>query len=923
MVFDVDCAKARQRPPPHAPGLGAAIVRRLRILVSNGPAARVPGSCHGKGPAHRHPMNPSFARSLRPWAAVLLLTGVATSQIRIDTYPTRHLPALAPESLWPLESNDFCAVDVDGDGDLDLVVAENTGAPRLFRNRGDGAFQAGELLPVAHGRTSLVAAGDIDGDGDLDLFFCGGGTAYGSDRPCILLQNDGSGTFVPYGSIPPTPRSPTRLDVCDLDGDGDLDFLMAGSPALYLRNEGAGVFLDQTASLPAVGTPCDLDGDGVLDMVTGNTVHRGTGGGAFTAATLPFPVAYVADLDTDGDVDLIANTSTLPVRLNDGTGLNFAAVGSLPTLSDEPLRSTRHAIDLDGDGSCELLSVDMHGRPVVLRHGGDFVFANVTSSWFEAQEPTGVDYAWAAASWFDVDGDGDLDCLTGVAEGRGASSTTVGIPPRLYLDAGVAPGPRFVEATRTPFPRLQFEAAPAAAGDVDGDGDTDLVFGGLWLQGTDGRYSRGPALPPAHGSSFFGKFGPGLLRDFDGDADLDLFLTDGPGRGLPGSNVLPRLCRNLGNGTFANVALPASVTTVGTACDAGDVDGDGDLDLVLGARSPDFDNTGVRVILLRNEGNLTFVDATAQMPRLLHQCGGIALRDLDGDGDLDLLAGTEKDYHSTPSAILLVNDGSGTFVDQTASRIPADPAAYGLAVADFDGDGDLDFAQQLPFVPDARIYTNAGDGTFAASLAPRGTHVVDWDGDGTLVDLWDNRGMQLSIGDVNVTWTTVFGFSATTPAVVLPFDHDGDGDLDLAVGGLPNFAGPLAAVEHQGVILNLHRDLRLASQPRLGQLLRVQLRAANGNAATGAWIGISAGRLPAGIAMPDLGRGLLVADPGQLVVLAYTVVPDADTVVEAVCPIPAVPAIVDVRFLTQALFVPFGHEADAHFSNVVDDRFLR
>ena len=125
------------------------------------------------------------------------------------------------------------------------------------------------------------------------------------------------------------------------------------------------------------------------------------------------------------------------------------------------------------------------------------------------------------------------------------------------------------------------------------------------------------------------------------------------------------------------------------------------------------------------------------------------------------------------------------------------------------------------------------------------------------------------------------------------------------------------------MILNLHRDLRLASQPRLGQPLRVQVRAANGNAATGAWIGISASRLPTGITVPELGRGLVHADPEQLVVLAYTVVPDADTVVEAACPVPAVPAIVDVRFLTQALFVPFGHEADAHFSNVVDDRFGR
>ncbi len=864
-------------------------------------------------------MKPSSVRFLLRLAIAPLLVAAMSAQIRVDPYATRHFPV----GLWPIESNDFAAGDVDADGDLDLVVAENRGAPLLFRNQGDGVFAPAVQLPVAHGRTSLVAMVDCDGDGDLDLFFCGGGTAYGSGQPCILLRNDGAGTFAPYGSMPATQPFASRLDTGDLDGDGDIDFLIGGSPPLYLRNDGGGVYSDQTAAIPGFGFLCDLDGDGVLDIVDGTNFHRGLGNGSFTSSTLPFGVSFAGDLDGDGDVDLIGYDGAQRTRRNDGSG-NFTAVGSVPLLTQQPWRTPLHAIDLDGDGYRELLSLDTHCRPVVLHHSGNFVFTDVTAAWIEPQIPTAIDYVWAAAAWFDVDGDGDIDCITGGAEGRGTSSTTVGIPPRLYLNAGTVPGPRFVEATKTPFPRLQHDGNPAAAGDVDGDGDADLVFGDVWLQGRDGRYTRGPALPPANGFSFFPINGPGLLRDFDGDGDLDLFLTDGPGRGLPAPGLVPRLCRNDGHGNFTGVALPASTFTVGTACAAGDVDGDGDIDIVLGGRSPDFSNTGARLMLLRNDGNMVFADAAPQMPTLLHQCGVLVLRDLDGDGDLDVLSGTEDGYHSTPSAVLFVNDGTGHFTDATGPRIPADPNAYGLAVADFDGDGDLDFAQQRPSFlgTAARIYINDGSGTFTAQLGPRGTHVVDWTGDDTLVDLWDNQGSTLTIGDQQIPWTAGFG-GTTGPITLLPFDHDGDGDLDLAVGGLPTFGGGQFSVFHQGLVVNLHRDLRLASQPRLGQPFRAQVRAVNGTAATAAWIGVSAALLPQRVPVPALGRGLLAIDPTQLLALDFALVPDADTAVEVVHPMPALPAILGLEVAAQALFVPLGHERDAQFSNVVVERIAR
>src|SRR5690606_15062607 len=154
----------------------------------------------------------------------------------------------------------------------------------------------------------------------------------------------------------------------------------------------------------------------------------------------------------------------------------------------------------------------------------------------------------------------------------------------------------------------------------------------------------------------------------------------------------PQLLANDGRGNFTPVdALPAFAINTGAVC-AADIDGDGDLDLFLGARSvPGHYPETPRSLLLRNDGG-RFVDITAGTPGLA--AAGLVksalFRDLNGDGHADLVVAAEwapvRSWH---------NDGTGRFVERT----DADGFTSGgrgwwnsLASADFNGDGRLDFA---------------------------------------------------------------------------------------------------------------------------------------------------------------------------------------------------------------------------------------
>jgi hypothetical protein len=642
----------------------------------------------------------TFSRScgksarLSSGAALLLCAGSAFAQLQFAELRKQHLPVDPNLS----RASDCEFVDVECDGDLDILFAGFA----LYLNDGQRVFTD---VTATHLPTNQLAQGmalgDVDGDGYPDLVLATGF----QDR---LYLNGGRGnpghfTDVTGTHLPVASANTGAVTLGDVDGDGDLDLITAnlGQQNQLYRNDGpanpghfsivpSAIQPPQTQNTGSV-TLGDVDNDGDLDLVFGNSSGSGTG-----------------------------NPNRL--YLNDGGGRFNDVTGTLLPLASFSYTADVLLDDVDRDGDLDLFiasgtsALYLNDGPANLGH-----FTDVTTT----HVPGATPYTNAAALG-DVDGDGDPDLILGTSSSN---------QDQLYLNDGA--GVFSVGAAPSPH---QDSTRRVALGDVDNDGDLDLM-----------------ALTSSLGACLYANDGAGLfldlsrpriptdilqadavaLADVDNDGDIDaVFGTDG------GQN---RLLLNNGAGTFIDV----TATHVPVDNDHtreiwfGDVDGDGDLDLVIG-------NSGAQNRLYRNDGPASpghFTDVTtSHLPPEVDSTLGLALGDVDNDGDLDLLTGNTMGQQNR----LYLNDGSGHFSDVTAIQLPPDSDATTVVVlVDVDNDGDLDLltgngggggGQQN------QLYINAGTGIFAGVTASQMPPALD----------------------------------PTTS--MAPGDVDGDGDVDLVIG---------------------------------------------------------------------------------------------------------------------------------------------
>jgi hypothetical protein len=285
----------------------------------------------------------------------------------------------------------------------------------------------------------------------------------------------------------------------------------------------------------------------------------------------------------------------------------------------------------------------------------------------------------------DLDSDGDPDML-------------VGTKSSLVWLSNLGDG-SFTEPQALPVAGLP------VVGDVDQDGDLDIAANGqLLLNDGSGAFELGPAIS-----------GCVTLGDVDGDGDLDCLANVGYGKD---QQPLGHVLFNDGTGVFS----AGDDTPFGFECDVADLDGDGDLDAVC--VSPVVE--GARCFV--NDGRGAFT----RSEQLLGEVGtrAFALGDLDSDGDIDLVLTQWFGAGKTVPNQILLNDGTGYF--EHSASLGSDGGD--IELGDLDGDGDLDavFSHLTPYGPfsapynPSQIYLNDQQAHFSLSAQSMGDPAFNW-----------------------------------------------------------------------------------------------------------------------------------------------------------------------------------------------------
>ncbi|MDD3627389.1 MAG: FG-GAP-like repeat-containing protein [bacterium] len=353
--------------------------------------------------------------------------------------------------------------------------------------------------------------------------------------------------------------------------------------------------------------------------------------------------------------------------------------------------------------------------------GGSFTEINSSSL-------TGVSYSSIVLG--DIDNDGDLDLILSGTPGSGGIS-------KIYQNNGTG---SFTEINPGSLTGVYYSSN--ALGDIDNDGDLDLILTGYTDPDSVSKIYQN------NGAGSFTEINPGSLTgvfnssialgDLDNDGDLDLILS-----GIISSEIISKIYQNDGVGSFTEIN-PGSLTgLVGSSIALGDIDNDGDLDLILTG----YDFTFFISKIYKNDGTGNFTEINSGTLTGIYY-SSVAFGDLDTDGDLDLIltGNTGAGFISK----IYQNNGTGLFTEINSGCL-TEVWYSSIALGDIDTDGDLDLilTGQTGTGGISTIYQNNGTGSFTEINS------------GSLTGVCTSS---ISLGDI-----------------------DNDGDLDLILTG---FIGP-------------------------------------------------------------------------------------------------------------------------------------
>jgi hypothetical protein len=685
------------------------------------------------------------------------------------------------------------AADLDQDGDTDLVTGFTANLIGISLQTAPGTYALQSGTAIATGPTlSRLALADLNGDGAPDLLY----TVSGAGSLLVVHPGNGAGSF---GAALPhaTAGGPTDIGLADLDADGDLDALVTcptGQRLSVLLGHGDGSFAPKL-DLAAGTVP--------LEVATGDW----NGDGA--------PDAAVADNGAP------AAQHRLTVLLNDGRG----ALGSAATI---PLPEQVYDVetgDFDGDGRADLaVSVAASAHVLVLAGNGDGSFGapQVVPGLASGRQLVVADA--------DEDGDADLaqmpvngaSRLVALMLGDGAGGFA---PPRLtgtltspqdllvqdVTDDGdldlLVPGSEFIfgqwltllpgngRGDFSPVAGVLGDNCPDVAfGALDGDARPDMVAASVLndtvtvYRGEGSGFVR--AVAGLHVDAFPGESSRPLsvaLGDLDGDGAGDVVAGVS---GLP-----PRLALHFGDGDLGfDPVLALPLTGVPADVLLADLEGDGDLDLLATG------NSTASLSVVRNLGSRSFAApelyATSALPSRL------AVADMNGDAVLDVIASTGG---ATITSFVHVFLGLGDGTLEPALSFAGGTNHGGLAVADVDGDLDPDVAVSELQSGNALLLLNDGTGFLSAPVVlPTGglgnvvgVVLADLDRDGVPDLAAAGSSTQPFTGLGGLAFFRGSGGGAFEPPVRYPLnagasnltghDIDGDGALDLAAPSIYDF----------------------------------------------------------------------------------------------------------------------------------------